>query len=131
MPRILIMDDDTEFCGTITSVLERQGYIVSSFLELDVGIKAARSGKYDLVLLDVKFSKGASLSTISRIREADIAPEIVVMTDYGDMKSAELAIEQGAVVYMVKPVSAQIIVDLVTRITSYHTRKYQPCSTRR
>jgi DNA-binding NtrC family response regulator len=125
--RILIMDDNAAVCGTITDVLERQGYVVSSFLELDAGIKAARSGKYNLVLLDIKFSKGKNvLSVISRIRAVDMAPEIVVMTDYGELISAELAVEQGAIVYIIKPASAQNIVDVVALIISHQAERHRP-----
>lgn len=130
MLKILIMDDNTADCEIITDVLERQGYVVSSFLELDAGIKAARSGKYNLVLLDIKFLNGNALSVISRIRAVDMAPEIVVMTGYGDLISAQLAIEQGAIVYIIKPASAQNIVDVVALIISYQAERYRPRITR-
>ena len=130
MPRILIIDDDAAVCKTITDVLERQGYVVSSFLELDAGIRAAHSGKYNLVLLDIKSSKGNVLSVISHIRTADMAPEIVVMTGRRDLICAELAIEQGAIVYMLKPASAQNIVDVVALIISYQAERQRPRITR-
>jgi DNA-binding response OmpR family regulator len=51
--RILIIDDDRDFCTSTTALLESQGYAVSSVPNGKDGIARVRKERPDLVILDV------------------------------------------------------------------------------
>ena len=52
-PRILIIDDDRDFCISTTALLENEGYAVSSVASGKEGVAAVRKSRPDLVVLDV------------------------------------------------------------------------------
>jgi two-component system NtrC family response regulator len=90
---------------------------------LNAGVEQARSGGFDVVLLDVRFPEGDGLSAIPRIGSVKGAPEIVIMTAYGDPDGAQLAVEHGAFDYIEKPASKKSIADVVARAFAYREQK--------
>ena len=50
--RILIVEDEKRLAGTLAELLHRQGYAVDVSYDGVSGLDNARSGIYDLVLLD-------------------------------------------------------------------------------
>jgi len=123
MPKVLVIDDESAVCETIRQVLIRQEFEISYATDLNAGVEQARSGKYDVVLLDVRFKEGDGLSVVPRIRSVDEAPEIIIMTAYGDPKGAELAIQSGAFDYLEKPTSTKSLRDTVSRALAYREQK--------
>ncbi|MBN1653243.1 MAG: sigma-54-dependent Fis family transcriptional regulator [Deltaproteobacteria bacterium] len=123
MPKALVIDDELAVCETIRQVLIRQGFEISYATDLNAGVEQACSGKYDVVLLDVRFKEGDGLSVIPRIRSVDEAPEVIIMTAYGDPKGAELAIQSGAFDYLEKPTSTKSLRDTVSRALAYREQK--------
>ncbi|MBI5599240.1 MAG: response regulator [Deltaproteobacteria bacterium] len=53
MPKVLIVDDDTDLVEAMKIVLESRGYAVDCAYEGESGFKKARTGRPDLIILDV------------------------------------------------------------------------------
>jgi DNA-binding response OmpR family regulator len=52
-PRILIIDDDRDFCTSTTALLESQGYSVSSVASGKEGVARVKKSRPALIILDV------------------------------------------------------------------------------
>jgi two-component system NtrC family response regulator len=105
MAKILIIDDDKGMCYTLSAMGRREGHEVECAYTLKDGIKAARTGAYDIVFLDVMLPDGSGLDVLPKIKKAPSKPEVIIMTAVGNPDGAELAIRSGAWDYIQKPFS--------------------------
>jgi len=82
--QILIIDDDEGMSYTIARMVEEAGYLADTAFRLETGLKKALTGNYDVVFLDVRLPDGNGLEIIPKIRSIDFAPEIIIITAYGE-----------------------------------------------
>ncbi len=57
MAHLLIVDDDPDFVEALRIHLERSGYSVESALDRTDGMRLARNGQFDLLILDVMMAE--------------------------------------------------------------------------
>ncbi len=57
MKKILMVDDDTDFCGAVKLLLDSKGYDVSLAHDGKEGLAKVRAARPDLVILDVMMPK--------------------------------------------------------------------------
>lgn len=119
MAKILIIDDDIGVCKVLSRMAESEGHDVISCLTLKDGLKALRSGGFDVVFLDVMLPDGNGIEMVPKIREIPSSPEIIIITGFGDPDSAEIAIRQGAWDYLEKPLSPQSLTLTLKRAIQY------------
>ena len=101
--QILIIDDDEGMSYTIARMVEEAGYVADTAFLLETGLKKALTGDYDVVFLDVRLPDGNGLEIIPKIRSIAFAPEIIIITAYGEQGGADLALKSGAWDYLQKP----------------------------
>ncbi len=103
MGKVLIIDDDQPIAQALALVVERLGHTPVTCNRLDQGQALARAGDFDVVLLDVRLPDGNGLDAISELQGAPSAPEVIVVTGWGDPDGAETAMRRGAWDYIEKP----------------------------
>jgi len=123
MSYILIIDDDKALCRVMSDIVTRMGHEAISFYSLEDGVSHLESGKYDVVLLDVKLPDGNGLDMIPRIMNSSSQPDVIIITGNGDPNGAELAIKHKAWDYLEKPVSLKVIKLTLSRVLEYRKEK--------
>ncbi len=108
--KILIVDDEEEICKRLQRELEKEGHEVlyrTSPLGVLEELKKARSdGKpFNLLLLNVQMPEMNGLTLFSRIREARLGVETVIMSGYQDEQVVMEAIRLSVKDYLKKPIS--------------------------
>lgn len=106
--RILVVDDDSDVLTSVRLLLKKQFREVQTRnnpIEIN---ELVSTGHFDLVLLDMNFSKGehngrAGFYWLSRILEINPETVVVMMTAYGEIELAVKAIKQGATDFVLKP----------------------------
>ena len=106
MDRILIIDDDQEFCAIIADYLLHEGFEVTSTRDGTDGLQRlfASKGSYDLVLLDLILPGMNGFEVLQRIRSGLDTP-VVVLTGPGKRMLNVVGLEVGADDFLVKPCS--------------------------
>ncbi len=104
MTTILIVEDDNTVRETLALNLRAEGYEVLSADDGEAGLKAAREGKPDLVILDVMLPQLDGL-TVCRILRRESEVPIVLLTARGTEADKIIGLETGADDYIVKPFS--------------------------
>ena len=102
--RILIVEDEKRLAGTLQDLLRRQGYTADVCYDGISGLDNARSGIYDLVLLDAMLPELDGFSTCREIRKTKNIPVIMLSArgeEYDKIHGFELGIDD----YVVKPFS--------------------------
>jgi len=123
MPRILIIDDDETMCATLARLVKRMGHVAVCTTRCAEGLAATAAEDFDVVFLDVRLPDGNGLDLLPRIEAAGSAPEVIIMTGFGDPNGAELAIKSGAWDYIEKTSSARDITLSLERALQYRLEK--------
>ena len=106
-PRILIVDDNLSLCKTMSFVLGRKGYAVTSAKDGMEAIERVKERPFDVIFMDIKMPVMDGVETYKRIKK--ITPEAVVMmmTAYAVEDLIQEALEEGAYGVIYKPVDIQ------------------------
>ncbi len=102
MPKILIVEDEATVRDTLALNLRAEGYDVATASDGEAGLAAARSGKPDLVVLDVMLPRLDGL-TVCRLLRRESALPIILLTARGTETDKIIGLETGADDYIVKP----------------------------
>ncbi|MFO7734270.1 MAG: sigma-54 dependent transcriptional regulator [Candidatus Aminicenantes bacterium] len=122
MAKILVIEDDPLVAESLRKVIERAGHSAVCAARVDEGIRAVRSQAFDIVFCDVRMPDGSGLDILPEIRARCPAPEVIVMTGFGDPDGAELAIKLGAWDYVEKPLSVKDVTLTIERALQYHDK---------
>jgi two-component system NtrC family response regulator len=113
MPRVLVIDDDQYSREILFRLLKKSSLEVTLSANLFDGIRKAQEGEYDLIFLDVYFQEGNALEKLDVFLALPNSPEIIILTGSGDPESAERALYSGAFDYILKPINAESLRNLV------------------
>jgi len=110
--RILVVDDEKLLVKGIKFNLEHEGYEVDTAGDGEAAVDLARSGSYQLIILDVMMPKMDGLEACVRIREFSSVP-IIMLTARTEDTDKLIGFEYGADDYITKPFN---ILELKARI---------------
>lgn len=104
---ILIVDDDTVVCRSLTLLLSSLDYEVVSVTSPARALEVVRSVTPQLVLLDMNFSRSTSgqegLTLLRQIKIFCPATPVILMTAWGSIELAVEGMRLGAVDFICKP----------------------------
>ncbi len=101
--KILVIDDQTELRRLFARVLTEMGHEVSTATGGLQGLAKIRKNPPDILFLDIRMPHMDGLECLRRIRKIKRKFVVVVMTGYGDIRSAQEAMRLGADEYISKP----------------------------
>lgn len=105
-PPLLIIDDEEQLNRTLTLHLERE-YLVRSATSGPEGLAAAEKLKPTGVLLDLHLPGMGGMEVLEKLQRLTPSPVVVIMTAYGEVRSAVQAIKLGAADYITKPFNVE------------------------
>jgi two-component system response regulator HydG len=109
MSRILVIDDHETMRGGVRVALERQGHEVLAVADGTTGLAHLEKADFDLVITDYKMDGLDGLGVLTAILEREIDTDVIVMTAYGSVDLAVEAMKKGAVDFVSKPFSPDVI----------------------
>lgn len=112
-PHILIVEDEEAIRTGLIDVLLYHGFTAEGVADGHAGLEKARSGKYDLILLDVMLPGMNGFEICNRIREQDREQPIIMLTAKSADEDIIQGLRLGADDYVAKPFS---VAQLVLRI---------------
>ena len=104
---ILFVDDDAEILGYLSSIFEKNGYVVSTAKTVSETFDKIKN-KPDIIVLDVMLPDGDGVDLCRKIREKHDIPVIILSAVDNDMKKV-LSYEFGAYQYTTKPCNAEVL----------------------
>jgi len=119
-PLILVVDDDETFARSCVRVLETWGYGVETASDGSAALALARARKFDVVLTDINVPNMSGLDILRAVRERDRDIPVVLMTGGPGLDSARVAVEWGALSYLIKPLSMSQLQDVLSRAVQMH-----------
>jgi DNA-binding NtrC family response regulator len=100
---ILVIDDERSVCEGCRLVLSERGYSVTCRMTGMSGLEAAREGKLDVILLDMKLPDTDGMEILRILRRECPPVHVIIMTGYSTVQNAVEAMKLGAIDYLTKP----------------------------
>ena len=100
--KALVVDDEKAIVKGIKFSLEQDDIVVDCAYDGQEALDMARTGNYDIILLDVMLPKLTGFEVCQQIREFSDVP-IIMLTAKGDDMDKILGLEYGADDYITKP----------------------------
>jgi len=112
MTKILVVDDEPSIINLVTAYLKPEGYEVYTAADGNAGLKAARTFKPDLIILDLMLPGMDGIELLSRLRrESDVY--VIMLTAKTEETDKVIGLSIGADDYVTKPFSPR---ELVARV---------------
>jgi two-component system, NtrC family, nitrogen regulation response regulator NtrX len=105
--RILVVDDEAEIRRSVRMILEYEGYDVIEAGSGPEGVALAERESPDLVFLDVKMPGMDGLEALQRIKAANEAIPVVIISGHGTVSTAVEATKAGAFDFIEKPLASE------------------------
>jgi EAL domain-containing protein (putative c-di-GMP-specific phosphodiesterase class I)/ActR/RegA family two-component response regulator len=115
--RVLIADDDAMNRETLAEIIDRSGelQLVGIAKDADEAIEIASLRHPDVVLLDVRMPGGGGPRAAREIRQRAPETRIVALSAFGEGRSVDDMLANGAISYLTKDASMDDIVDAIVR----------------
>lgn len=100
--RVLLIEDDADIAFGVRTVLDRNGFDVTTAAEGREGLRAFHGSRPDIVVLDVGLPQMDGWTVLDRIRELSEVP-VLMLTAHGQEADKVRGLRAGADDYLTKP----------------------------
>ncbi|MDR3569983.1 MAG: sigma-54 dependent transcriptional regulator [Syntrophobacteraceae bacterium] len=111
--KILAIDDEHNIRHLIESEFTLEGYEVKTAKDGHEGLKLLDNQAFDVVLLDIRLPRMNGIEVLRRLKKKSPATEVLIITGYGDIKTAVESLKLGAREYITKPFKLDELLGLV------------------
>ncbi len=115
---ILIVDDTPAELLLISSQIEEKGYTILTAKSGREAIRILDTSHVDLMMSDYMMPQMNGIELLSRVRKKHDIP-FVMITSYGNIDDAMLAVRMGAEDYIVRPCSSDELCLRIERVLEY------------
>ncbi|RJX35148.1 MAG: response regulator, partial [Desulfurivibrio sp.] len=112
--KVLLVDDEEEFCNMLSERLETRGLKVNAVLSGEDAVKRVEDQNFDAIILDLAMPGIDGLETLRRIKEKRPDLEILMLTGHGTVKSGIEAMKLGAEDFLEKPVDMKVLLEKIS-----------------
>ena len=107
---LLILDDDKAFAERLGRAMSLRGYATTVATSIAEGLAAVAAAPPSFAVIDLKLGDGSGLDVMKALKESRPDSRAIILTGYGAIATAVVAVKLGAFDYLAKPVNADEIV---------------------
>ena len=127
-PRILIVDDDPGQRSLLDSFLRSQDFTTVLAESGERALELLPEGGFDLMISDVRMPGLTGLETLRRVRPQFPTLPVLLVTAYADIRDAVVAMRDGALNYLAKPIDLDELLATVRQATGMPVTEAAPFS---
>lgn len=121
--RILVVEDEPSLVLTLSDRLQDEGYEIEAVGDGDEAWQRARSGRFDLLLLDIALPGRNGLDLCRDLRRQGLDTPILMLTARGELTDKVVGLKLGADDYLAKPFQ---MAELLARVEALLRRSGRP-----
>ena len=110
---VLIVEDDTNACKTLSQILEKKGYAITTTDNGQRAIELVEGMPFDVVLMDVKMPVMSGVEAYKRIKQIRPSAVVFFMTAFGLEDLANDMIGEGAYKVITKPYHIDNVINTI------------------
>jgi two-component system response regulator FlrC len=112
---ILVVEDDAGLREALCDTLSLANYQVVPAQSAEQGLQLLKEHKISLLISDVQMGTMSGLDLLKTVKLNYPALPVLMMTAYANVNDAVVAIRHGAVDYLAKPFSPEVLINMVSR----------------
>jgi len=120
--RVLVVEDERRLARLLRRVLEEERYTVDVAHDGVEGEELARTGRYDVIVLDVMLPERDGITVCQNLRRNRVATPILMLTARDAVEDRVRGLDAGADDYLIKPFA---FTELLARLRSLTRRRGQ------
>jgi EAL domain-containing protein (putative c-di-GMP-specific phosphodiesterase class I)/CheY-like chemotaxis protein len=118
--RVLAVDDEPGLLEVYESLLADEGFVVETATSGRDALEQFRREPFDVVLTDIVMPDRSGVEVLRAVRRSDLDVPVILVTGSPTVETAVLALELGALRYLVKPVRGTDLVAAVAQAVRLH-----------
>lgn len=118
--QILIVEDDIRLSQALKQILIEKKYMVDTASNGFDGLEYAKTGIYDVIILDVMLPQMNGFDVVAKLRESNNKTPVLLLTAKDSISDKVKGLDCGADDYMTKPFSYE---ELLARIRALSRRQ--------
>lgn len=120
MDTILVVDDEPNYLIVLSELLKEEGFEVLTAQSGEEGFKIVEENDLDLVLTDMRMPGMDGLELLKAIKNFDRDLPVIMITAFGEVDKAVVAMKAGAYNYLAKPFNnEELLVNIRKAIEHY------------
>ena len=112
---VLVLDDEGIVCDRIKEHLGKKGFLVETYTESRTALDRLENRTFDVVVTDLKMSGPTGLDVLRFVKQQSPATQVIMITGYGSIETANEAEIVGAFDFICKPFALDDIYTLVKK----------------
>ena len=112
-PTVFVVDDDPAMRQSLRWLLQSVGLAVETYATAEAFLAAVDGARPGCLVLDVRMPGMSGLHLQDELKHRGILLPIIVVTGYAEVPTAVRALKTGAIDFIEKPFSDQLLVESV------------------
>lgn len=114
------MDDEPGIVDVFATILRDAGFVVEGASDGNVAMDLLGRNSFDVIVSDINMPGCDGLEFLRRVRERDLDVPVIMMTGKPSVETSNQAMEYGAFRYLIKPIEAGSLMDVIERALRFH-----------
>jgi DNA-binding NtrC family response regulator len=120
---VLLVDDEKELCRSLSRVLRRRGFEVSTAWSGDEALEILKRHRIEVAVVDVKMPGMDGHALFAELRQRDPLIEVILLTGHATAESAAEGKRQGVFDYLLKPEDPEQLASLIRAAADRRRRR--------
>ena len=112
---VLVVDDDVNFCKTLSKILEKKGYAVTTAENGQRAVDLVKERAFDVILMDVKMPVMNGVEAYKKIRQIRKSETVIFMTAFSIEDLIKETVKAGAYAVLKKPFDIDTVVNMIEK----------------
>ncbi len=113
MAKILVVDDEKKMVTLLKSALATRGHEVTGVHSGTEALDLVDGQAFDVVLTDLRMEPVGGMEVLTGVKNTSPQTAVIILTAYGEVKTAVEALQNGAFQYLTKPFNFQEVAHVV------------------
>jgi DNA-binding NtrC family response regulator len=114
--RIMVIDDENIVGKMIKAVLEKDGYVVETFLNAEPALARLKEEKFDLIITDLKMKNIDGMEVLRRVKSDSPEIKVIMITAFASLDAAIEAMRGKVDDFFPKPVKIKDLKACIRRL---------------
>jgi len=116
-PKVLFIDDEINALKTISLILKKAGFEVTTAKTAEEGIAKLQNFTPDCILLDYLLPSMSGIEMLKWLKKENYHVPVIIITAFGTIERAVEAMKLGAFHFLVKPVDTDLLINILKEAT--------------
>lgn len=111
--KTLIVDDHLAMRSTLQAIFQDYGYSVNIAASGEEAVAFCKKEDYDVILMEERLPGMTGIEALKKIKNLSTGSRVILMSSCFAWEQSKLAIEQGALSFLQKPLDIPVLFKLI------------------